>query len=575
MDKLKNHIRKNKFIMGAILIGLLVGVFVLFTYRKQLDQNRPELQYDMFSKAVLNEEVESISYSPYRDSMVVFFKDGSEYKVTYPDYEDFRKDMLEAGISLKKSLRVSESALLTVIEVLILVAYIGIMFTLRRGFGNLKERDLVQKSNVKFNDIIGLEEILEDISIYVSLIKNPSMGEEIGAKTPKGLLLAGAPGTGKTLIAKAIAGEADVPFISVSGSEFTELYKGVGARRVRQLFKIARKNAPCILFIDEIDAIGADRMSDDFDSEDTQTINQLLKEMDGFSSLEGVFVLAATNCPEKLDGALKRAGRFDRQVNVNPPRDWKLRKQMFEYYLKDYKVATDLDIDSLAKAIGGFTGADIAMICNEASLVAIMKKRPEIDRDCIEEAIDKKVFNGNRSKSKQHERDREIVAYHEAGHAVMKYLCGEPISRASIAANTSGVGGAVFGEDKDTVLRTSSDIRNSVMVCYAGRSAEIIKCGEPTTGAENDITQATELLMSYVMKYGFDNEIRALDYNLLLKKDLVGSDLLNSHMQELAKDLEDKALEQLKENFSLVERLAEKLLENETMTGAEIIELFN
>lgn len=556
-----------------IIIGMLIAIALFLGWQFYQDYKRVDITYTEFLEYVNSDSVEAIYCSEGKDTMIVSLRDGTQCKTTYPDYEEFRKEMLENGINVKKRIGVTQSGIGIVIELMILFSYIAVMWFMRAGYGRLKETDLVQKSNVKFDDVIGLDEIVEDISLYVSLIRNPKMGKEIGARSPKGLLLAGAPGTGKTLIAKAIAGEANVPFISVSGSEFVELYKGVGARRVRQVFKIARKHAPCILFIDEIDAIGLDRNSDDSDSEDTQTINQLLKEMDGFAKLEGVFVLAATNCPDKLDSALKRAGRFDRQVNVNPPGDWKIRRQMFEHYLEEYVTSPQLDIESIARSTGGFTGADIAMICNEASLVAIMKKKQQIDRECIEEAIDKKIFNGNKSKSKQHKKDREIVAYHEAGHAVAKFLCKEPISRASIASTTSGVGGAVIGEEKDVKLMTKTDIKNSVMVCYAGRVAEIVKFNEPTTGAQNDITKATELLMAYTLKYGFDDEIRALDYELLLENDLADEELINSHLQSLAIELENATLKLINSNFELVERLAMALLENETITGNRIMDI--
>lgn len=566
---LKRIWNKNKKLILIIAL-LLFSIILFFSYQLYKDSIIEEKSYDEFVTLMKSGQIDSVSYSPNKEKMTFITSDGETYKTFYPEYEDFRKDLLEQGITLKKNAELTLTLFLTILELIAICFSLMVFSMLRGGPGKLKSQDIVQESSVTFNDVIGLDEILDDISLYVSMIKNPDIGKDIGARLPKGLLLAGAPGTGKTLIAKAIAGEAGVPFISMSGAEFTELYKGVGAKRVRQVFKIARKNAPCILFIDEIDAIGSARDSKTSDSEDTQTINQLLKEMDGFTSLEGVFLLAATNCPDKLDAALKRSGRFDRQINVNPPREWKLRKELFEFYLKDYKVAEDVNIDTLAKTISGFTGADISMICNEASLVAIMKHESKITMACIEEAIDKKVFHGNRLKSKQYKKEREIVAFHEAGHAVMKYLLGEKISRASIAGTTSGVGGAVFSEEKESALLTKQDILNSVIVCYAGRASELIKYDSATTGAVNDISKATESLLFYIEKYGFDEKIGPVDLELLLDQKIIDSAVINDRILLLAKAQEEKAIAILKENFILVETLAAKLLDEETMSGSEI-----
>lgn len=564
---------KHKKVIVVLMALVLLGLFGFNIFQRYKEAHMDELSYVEFQKKAEDNLVELIEYSPNKDSMTVTLTDGSVYKTAYPDYEEFRKDMLDGGLTIEKKGGLPKDSIFTLLEVGIAILYFYLIVFMTKGMGNIKERDILQESDVKFDQVIGLDEIMDDISLYVSMIKKPDIGDEIGAKMPKGVLLAGEPGTGKTLIAKAIAGEAEVPFISVSGSEFVELYKGVGAKRVRKVFKIARRNAPCVVFIDEIDAIGGKR-DDDADSEDTQTINQLLKEMDGFDDLEGVFILAATNCPDNLDDALRRSGRFDRQVNIMPPRDWKVRKQLLDLYLKDYKVSEDLNTELIARTIAGFTGADIAMICNEASLVAISKGMTTIDRACIEEAIDKKIFNGNRAKSEQFARDREIVTYHEAGHAVMKYLLGQPISRASIVGTTSGVGGAVFGEDKDGLLRTSKDIRDNILVYYAGRASEKIKFGDVSTGAVDDISKATEQIISYISKYGFDEEVGAVDLKQLYSHD-VEVDKFSSRVMEMGKSYEKQAEDELSKNYDLVERLAQALSENEIMTGSEIEKLLS
>lgn len=568
--ELWDNYRKLIIIILAALMIFLIGFNLVQKYK---DSKIEEISYLEFQKLAEEETINLIEYSNNEDIMVICLNDGTQYKTAYPDYEDFRKDMLEKGVSLKRKGKLSSNVILTFLEVGIVIVYVAMVLMLTRGFGNIRERDILQHSDVKFNQVVGLDEIMDDISLYVAMLKNPKIGDEIGAKMPKGVLLAGNPGTGKTLIAKAIAGEADVPFISVTGSEFVELYKGVGAKRVRKVFEIARKNAPCVIFIDEIDAIGGRRDLGDVDSEDTQTINQLLKEMDGFDDLEGVFVLAATNCPDNLDDALRRSGRFDRQVNIMPPRDWKVRKQLLDLYLKEYKVSEEVDTEVIAKAIAGFTGADIAMICNEASLVAISKGESSINRECIDEAIDKKIFNGNRAKTKQYERDREIVTYHEAGHAVMKYLLKQPISRASIVATTSGVGGAVFGEDKEGMLRTSQDIIDNILVCYAGRASERIKFGDVSTGSVNDISKATDYIVSLIYEYGFDEKTGAIDIKYMTDRE-ISTGNVSERVMKLAKKYEKQAEEILSINYELVERLAKVLSEKEIMTGSEVDKVF-
>ncbi|MCI8447093.1 MAG: AAA family ATPase [Eubacterium sp.] len=576
LGKLEEFFGKHK---KLVIIGFVICMAVfagINGYKHIADSKIEKIDYTRFRAMLDKGEITEIEYSQNKEYMTVVASHGSRYKTLHPRYEEFRKEMLEHGVNLKAHADLAATELMVIILELVIVSvwFVVIIYS-QWNTGKLRAGDIVKKSDVHFTDVIGLDEIMDDINLYVSMIKEPKIGRKIGARAPKGLLLAGEPGTGKTLIAKAMACEAGVPFISISGSEFAELFKGVGAKRVRQVFKIARRHTPCIVFFDEIDAMGGSRSSIKADSEDVQIINQLLKEMDGFTPTEGIFVLAATNCPDKLDRALKRSGRFDRQIIVNPPRDWKVRKQMLEFYLKDYKVAEDLEITSLAKAISGFTGADISMICNEASLIAITKEKSRIDMECIEEAIDKKVFKGSRSKNKQHEKDREIVAYHEAGHAVMKYLCGEPISRVSTIGTTSGVGGAVFGQEGESQFVTRDKLEHDVMACYAGQISENIKFGSVTTGASNDLTQATKLLKGYVASYGFDTKIGPVDLMYLKEEERAAAHIVTDRVQALARIFYDKGAGLLENSYQLVEVLAEKLLESETMTGSEIEELLD
>lgn len=595
LGRIKSWLRKNKKLLlycGIIFLIWALSYNSLINYKDSLIK---EVPYGEFLKMCEKGDIDSVYYSASQEYMTFTmyteeskkltreelndyeYADEDKGRTLYPAYDEFRKDMLSYNVNLVIVDRVETSSILASIIsiVLPLVLMFFVLGTIMSAGKGLDKSTLLQKSDVKFDDVIGQDEILEDIRFIAKLIKNPSLGDDIGVKTPKGILLTGSPGTGKTLIAKAIAGEAGVPFVSMGGSDFKELYVGVGAKRVRELFKIARENSPCIVFIDEIDSIGAKRDSKTSSSEDDSTINALLKEMDGFTGREGVFILAATNHPEKLDSALKRAGRFDRQIAINPPRDWKVRRDLFNHYLKDFVVSDDVDIDTLSKTVSGFTGADIAMICNEAGIIALKNGKERIDNNCIEEAIDNKVFKGNRTKRKEHDKDKEIVAYHEAGHGVCHYLLGEPISRASIQSNTSGVGGVVFGQDSDTMFRTKEYYENRIKICYAGRASEQLKFNSVTQGASSDITQATQILDEYVSRLGFEEKFGMLDMTVLAEKQIIDKSNAFELMQQKSKELYKETVDLLEENFSLVEKLAVKLLEVETLSGDEIKELFS
>ena len=577
-----------------MIVLLVVESLATVMYSYLQDKQIQYVSYNEFLAYVNEGKVDSVTYSTSNEYMTFTLYNKDTKKMTleerkdyvgytlkdtrktfYPAYETFRKDMLEQNVllKLKQDARIDFSMLVSTAILVIWLFVIGGMLKSTRG--GISQNDILQTSDVKFSNVIGQDEILEDIQLYVELIKNPDVGKEMGVKTPKGLLLTGPPGTGKTLIAKAIAGEAEVPFVSMSGSDFKEMFVGVGAKRVRDLFKVAREHAPCIIFIDEIDSIGAKRDGIGGNSEDDQTINALLKEMDGFSGREGIFVLAATNHPDKLDSAIKRAGRFDREVAINPPRDWKVRKQLFEFYLKDKKLLDDVDLDTLSKTVSGFTGADISMICNEAGIIAISKKLEYINNECLNEAVDKKVFNGNKSKKEAFEKDKEIVAYHEAGHAVMTWLRHQPISRASIQATTSGVGGVVFGADTDSQFITKQDMIDKVMIAQAGRASEEIKYSSDlvTTGASSDITQATQTLTNYICRVGFDEEIGLVDVNALAEVGILDKHDLAKRITKMAKEIYLETRDLLKDNYDKVEKLAQKLLEVETMSGDDIVNL--
>lgn len=591
---MKKWLSKYKKLIKLCILGLIIGIAISIVYDyvtsvKMSDMK--EVTYEEFIKMAKEGKIDTVYYSTSKEvmkftllnddtkSMTRKERDKYKYKAKdyrktlYPAYPEFRKDMLNYGVNLKIN---GESLLVTILansgSIIFLILMIYIIKSMM-GDKSLRKEDILQESNIRFSDVIGQDEIIDDIKFIVKLIKEPKLGNKIGAKTPKGILLTGEPGTGKTLIAKAIAGEAQVPFISMGGSDFKELFVGLGAKRVRELFKIARENSPCIIFIDEIDSIGVKRGKSGSNSEDDSTINALLKEMDGFSSRDGIFVIAATNRPEELDDALKRAGRFDRQIAVNPPRDWTVRKELLDHYLDRFKVSEDVNTESISKQIIGFTGADIAMICNESSIVALMKEKSCIDTECIEEAIDKKIFNGNRSKKEKYIDDKKIVAYHESGHAVVTYLMKQPISRASIISTTSGVGGFVMQSESDSLFTTDEEFRKQVMIAFGGRASEQIKFGKVTTGASNDITQATNIMYNYIQRYGFDKDFGLLDVSVLESKQLVDAKDTVTRLSSMSKEMYDRTYQCLAENYKLVEILANKLLECETLSGNEIEKL--
>lgn len=590
------YCKKHKLSMSIAAMVIIIAYLILFNMIfPPMDDNIEQISYNTYVELLENHDIDTVYYNPSAEYMTITlyneetrgmsiemrekyeYPDSNKKYVLFPGVDGFRKSVLEADTNLRvveEKMTVFEivaNVLTLAFPLLFLIFMFSVLSSQMKG---LSEKTLIQTSSVKFDDIIGHEEILDDVKFITELIKNPKMGDEIGAKTPKGLLLSGEPGTGKTLIAKAIAGEAGVPFLYQNASGFIEMYVGLGAKRVRDLFRIAKQHAPCIIFIDEIDAVGGNRDSGRGNSENEQTINALLQEMDGFSGREGVFVIAATNRADSLDAALVRSGRFDRQIVVNGPRDWTVRKELFDHYLAKFTVSEDVDVERLSKQTSGFTGADIAMICNEASIVAMMHKKTEIDTECIEEAIDKKIFKGNRSKKESNFEDKQIVAYHESGHAVMSYILGEPIARASIQSTVSGVGGAVFNQDRETMFRTDKDMKNRILIAYAGRASEEIKFANVTTGASNDITQATQVMLSYIERLGFDKQFGLLDISVLGKEHLVNSDIITEKLSAMSVEMYNECKDLLSKHYDKVEALAQKLLDIESLSGEDIEALF-
>jgi len=427
----------------------------------------------------------------------------------------------------------------------------------------------VVEKKITFNEVQGIDELKPDLLRLVDSLKHPAKYKRLGARPTKGLILYGPPGTGKTLIAKAISGEAGVPFFSASGSDFVEKYVGVGAARIRDLFSKARKSSPCIVFIDELDAIGGNR-GESNNSERDQTINALLTELDGFTATEGILTICATNRLDILDPALTRPGRFDLKIAVNLP-DKQARYQILKLHSKDKKLADEVKIEDLAKKTNGFSGAELENLLNEAALIAATKDQEWITNADIEDAFFKIIMNGHKKKREQDDEYARLVAYHEAGHTLAtKLLTNDGVTTVTIIQSTSGAGGVTFRAPDDTPLKSKKYLRNLIKVMYAGRAAEQILLSSDediTTGASEDIKQATSIIKQYIAIYGMGNQ------GMIDMTQLTNQFNMIEEASKMANELYKETLDFLILNRSKLDRIAEALLEKETLEEAEIDQL--
>ena len=452
-----------------------------------------------------------------------------------------------------------------------------------------------EESRVTFADVAGVDEAKDELTEIVDFLKTPERYTEIGARIPKGVLLVGPPGTGKTLLSKAVAGEAEVPFFIISGSEFVELFVGAGAARVRDLFEQAKKKAPCIIFIDELDAIGKSRSGSmgvvGGNDEREQTLNQLLTEMDGFSSTDKpVIVLAATNQPEVLDAALLRPGRFDRQVLVDRP-DLSGRKTILEIYVKKVKLAEGVDLDRIAQATSGFAGADLANVVNEAALLAARGKRKEVELKDLNEAIERVVAGLEKKSRVLQDDEKKVVAYHEVGHAIVGHLMpgGSKVAKISIVPRgMSALGYTLQLPTEERFLNSKQDLEGQIATLLGGRSAEEIVFGKITTGAANDLQRATDLAEQMVGTYGMSDILGPLAYDKQGGGRFLGGNnnprrvvsdataqAIDKEVRSLVDQGHESALAILRHNLALLETIAQKILEKEVIEGDELIEMLN
>ena len=428
-----------------------------------------------------------------------------------------------------------------------------------------------EKPNVKFDDIAGLKEVKEEIYEIIDSMTNKEKYTRMGAKLPRGILFYGPPGTGKTLLAKSIASETNAKFFSVSGSEFTEKYVGIGAKRVRELFKKAKKQAPAIIFIDEIDAVGS-RRTGESNSERDQTLNQLLIELDGFNYKDDIVVIGATNRIEMLDEALKRSGRLGKHIYIGNP-DLESRKELFKIHTKNKPLNEDVSLDELAKKTHGFSGADIESITNEAALLAIRQKRKDVNQENLEDALEK-VIGGLANKSKKlREKEKQMVSYHESGHALVGMLLGvNKIQKISIIPHGKALGFVINLPDEDKYLSTKIDLENEIKMLLAGRVAEEIKFGNYSTGATDDLKKATRIATGMVCYYGMDSKVGLFAREVDATNKL--TQLERDSINEILNNAYSETKELLENNLDRLEKMADYLYENEEMNNLDIENLF-
>ena len=587
---------KKKYFWVVISILLMIGAIVygVISY-KDYSKNKEEktIPYTELITKIQSDNVEKIEMKSKSNTVKVKLKDDDkELEAIVPENEAFIElvqDQVKEGknIELKQKeesiILVIAEKILSFLPTILLIVFVILIFQMQ-GLGEKgKVYDATtQKTKITFKDIAGLDEEKQEMIEIVDFLKKPKKFQEMGAKIPRGVLLCGNPGTGKTLIAKAIAGEANVPFISMSGSEFIEMFAGLGASRVRKLFEKARKISPCIVFIDEIDAIGARRStSSGAESENNQTLNQLLVEMDGFDTEEAIIVLAATNRPEMLDKALLRPGRFDRQITIALP-DLNGREEILKIHAKDKKLGSDVNLRSIAEDTAGYTGAELANILNEAAIIATIRNHSAISNKDIEDA-EKKVTVGLEKHSRViSDKDKRLTAFHEAGHAVVsRYLeTQKDIKEVSIIPRGVAGGYTMYKTNEDKFYVSKQEMLEKLIALFGGRAAEKIALDDISTGASNDIEVATKIATDMVTIYGMSDIVGPISINV--EKDPRQIELLGEKVEEAVgneiKLLIDNAYYQAKkiilEHMDKLELVANALMEKEIISAEEFESFF-
>ena len=597
------------------LIAALVTLLLMSSFMKMMSgETQKEISYNEFIQMLEDNKVESVTISTDRVNIKpkeeektnkLLYLYGSPSAVTYytgkiEDDDTLTQRLLKYDVPVKGEVADSSSVIISFLltyVVPILLMWVLLSFLFRKmskgggpmGVGKSTAKVYVQKeTGITFKDVAGEDEAKESLQEVVDFLHNPGKYAKIGAKLPKGALLVGPPGTGKTLLAKAVAGEAKVPFFSLSGSDFIELYVGVGASRARDLFKEATKNAPCIIFIDEIDAIGRSRDSKygGGNEEREQTLNQLLSEMDGFDTSKGILVLGATNRPEILDKALLRPGRFDRRIIVDKP-DLKGRVAILKVHAKDVHLDDSVDLDAIALATSGAVGADLANMINEAAINAVQHGREYVNQKDLFEAVEQVLVGKEKKDRIMSQEERRIVSYHEVGHALISALQknSEPVQKITIVPRTMGALGYVMHvPEEEKYLQTKAELHDRLVSLLGGRAAEELIFGDVTTGAANDIEQATNIASNMVTRFGMSKRFGLMGLATVENEYLGGGARLtcsdrtaadvDTEVMEILKECYEEARQMLSGNRELMDKLAAHLIEKETISGKEFMKIY-
>lgn len=586
----------------TLAMWLIIGVIFIVLLSSIMTNTNTKLKYSELIGKINEGKVESIVIDADGTSATVALTDDKVKKeVNIPNMESFMKyteEFIKNGaFTLEED---SESVFSIIISLLtpfgILIIFFIFWFFMMGGtnnsqaggktmsFGKSKARMMTpaDRNKITFEDVAGVDEEKEELQEIVEFLKNPKKFTDMGARIPKGVLLVGQPGTGKTLLAKAVAGEAGVPFFIISGSDFVEMFVGVGASRVRDLFEQAKKNAPCIVFIDEIDAVGRQRgagLGGGHDERE-QTLNQLLVEMDGFSDNEGVIVLAATNRPDVLDKALLRAGRFDRQIVVGAP-DVKAREQILEVHSRKKRLAEDVDLKVIAKNTSGFAGADLENVLNEAALLAARRNLNEIGMKEIEDAMVKVTMGPEKKTRVRSEKENRLVAYHEAGHAVVSHYLEtqDPVHQISIVPRGMAGGYTMYRPTEDKSFMSKTEMEENIVSLLGGRVAEALILNDISTGASNDIEVATKIAREMVTKYGMSDILGPIDFQGKEKNDMLAfgeniGDKIGNEVKSLIDDAYTQAQKLLIEHREKLEVIAQTLLQREKINEQEFRKIF-
>lgn len=595
---------KKPLIYYYVIVLLVLAAFNFFVSPLLLSRQVTEVDYGTFMSMT---EKKNIVRVEVEDSQIIFTDKNNDniYKTGVMDDPNLTERLYQSGATFSKDIEQTMSPIMSFLLTFILPMVIFVVLgqylgrklleqaggknSMAFGMGKSNARVYVQSTEgIHFDDVAGEDEAKENLAEIVDYLHNPKKYTDAGASMPKGLLLVGPPGTGKTMLAKAVAGESGVPFFSISGSEFVEMFVGMGASKVRDLFKQAKEKAPCIVFIDEIDAIGKKRDGQvGGNDEREQTLNQLLTEMDGFEGNNGVIILAATNRPESLDPALTRPGRFDRRVPVELP-DLKGREAILKVHAKKIKPADDVDFHTIARMASGASGAELANIVNEAALRAVRQGRTIVHEADLEESVEVVIAGYQKKNAVLSDQEKKVVAYHEIGHALVAALQSHsaPVQKITIIPRTSGaLGYTMQVEQGDKYLMTKEEIENKIATFTGGRAAEEVVFNQITTGASNDIEQATKLARAMITRYGMSDEFDMVALETVTNQYLGGDASLacsadtqkeiDRQVTELVKKQHQKAKKLLLDNRDKLDELSNYLYEKETITGEEFMEILN